>query len=156
MPDTLYFHHSTTDDLAFFWDAEAAPYPAAKYYQDPDLLDDAGLDPGIRGLVRKLNQAGWAKTVMSCEGHPERDNAYAAHVEIWLRVPDASGLGPLFDWLQRAVGRRQEISTVFKDDRLINVKFIGQTRWGYYFIVFGRFVSTVENHRVIRALEETL
>lgn len=154
--DTLYFHHSTTDTLCFFWDAEATPYPVGPYYREPETMDPAALDPGVRDLVLGINRAGWGSTVMSCEGHPERDNAYAAHVELWIRIADPVGLGPFFDWIQRAVVRRRDISTVFKDDRLINLKFIGHTRFGYYFIVFGRFVSAVENGRIIRALAEAL
>lgn len=147
----LYLHHAPTGARRFFWDP-SQPYP----FDAPTSLDYGRVDPEIRELVRLINATGWMETVSSCAGHPERDNAYSAHVELWIRVPEAQGLAHLFDWIARADEMRRAASTVFKDERLIDMEYIGRTPHGWYFVIYGRFVSAVENTRIITALSNAL
>lgn len=152
-----YLHHSTSDEGHFFWDAEAEPYPVgAEWFRAPERLRAEDLDPEIAELVLGMNRQPWMRTLMSCQGHPAEDNAYAAHPEVWLRLPRAEDAGRFFGWIERARRRRKILSRVFRDEALIRVDFVGQTRWGLYFVVWGQFVSGPENRRVVRALRESL
>lgn len=152
MGRSLYLHGSMTGELRFFWNAEEHAYP----YMPATRIDYSLIDEGVAELVRKINGTTWALTVSSCEGHPEQDNNYCAHPEIWIRVFDGDGLLNLFDWLERANKVRQQVSVVYKSDRLIDAEFVGKTGHGYYFCIYGKFVNVVENKRIIDALVETL
>ena len=122
----------------------------------PAEIDFNLIDSGIRTLVRAINATGWMETISSCEGHPERDGAYSAHVELLIRTPQLEGLGLFFDWIALANVLRRSISPVYRDADLIGVDYFRKTQFGYYFVVYGSFLNAVENQRIIQALTEAI
>jgi len=142
-------------ELRFFWNADESAYPPE--FMAGARIDYHKIDTGIAELVSKINGTTWAETIMSCEGHTEKDDPYSPTPEIWLRVFDGEGLLRLYDWLARAIKVRQATSTCYKSSKIIDLEFVGKTRHGYFFCLYAtKFVSAIENRRIIDALTETL
>lgn len=154
MPRDKYYSHSAPEAFELFWDAESKEYPGGPGFHHPGKLDPAIVDEGIRDLVLKINNSGVMTTVSACEGHPERDEHSVFHVELWIHVPKADGLKRLHDWVEKAVRRRKELGG-YTRERVIRLEFVGLTQFGYYFVIYGDFLSIPENKRIIRALTET-
>jgi hypothetical protein len=157
MPHARYFiHNSIVSTDKFFWDATSSPLPQIAGYYNPAQLDYGNIDVGLRRIVALLNSAGSGiETISCCEGHPDRDELGVISPEIWLRVHDESALPKLFTWITAARALRRELSTTYTEEPLIYLDYVDKTVYGYYFVLHTTFVSTIENGRILKALEAT-
>lgn len=86
----------------------AAQAAGAIFYELPNVLDYATLDPLIAPICRRINESGWVATGESCQGHPDWPDAlgpWAGNTDPFLRLTcHGNDLGRMLEALVRACG----------------------------------------------------
>ena len=94
----------------------------------PWFLDYEQLEPGVRELVRTLNQTDLVETLSSCEGHPELPDWWettGGTAYVLCLVTSPGQWGPVLHRLRQLAQGWDEVRLIVRDDREQGEQWLG-------------------------------
>ena len=94
----------------------------------PWFLDYEQLEPGVRELVRTLNQTDMVETLSSCEGHPEFPDWWEiteGTAYVLCLVTKSRQWGRVLHRLQRMAQDWKEVQLIVRDDQEQSEQWLG-------------------------------